>query len=59
MLGLICFVIAGLLFLLAGFNQPLFSQPQPDEVAFGLFFLCLAWALGGVGPDLSWRRRSE
>ena len=56
MLSVICFVIAGLLFLLAGFNQPLFNQPELDEIGFGLFFLCLAWALSGFGPPVTWRR---
>ncbi len=56
MLSIICYVIAGLLFLLAGFNQTLFSQPELDEIAFGLFFLVLAWALGGIGPPFAWRR---
>lgn len=57
MISVICYVIAGLLFLLAGCNQDLFSQGELDEIAFGLFFLVLAWALGGVGPPVSWRRQ--
>lgn len=56
MLSIIAYVIAGLLFLLAGFNQPLFEQPSIDEIAFGLFFLVLAGALAGFGPD--WRGRA-
>lgn len=56
MLAIICYVIAGLLFLLAGFNQTLFSQPELDEIAFGLFFVVLAWALSGFGPPVPGRR---
>ena len=56
MLSIICYVIAGLLFLLAGMNQELFDQPSLDEIAFGLFFVVLAWVLGGVGPGAPWRR---
>jgi len=51
-----CYIIAGILFLLAGSNQKIFSQPQPDEIAWGLFFVVLAWLLGGVGPAAPWRR---
>lgn len=50
MLSLICWVIALLLFLLAGCNQMLFSQPELDEIAFGLFFCVLARLLSGWGP---------
>ncbi len=57
MLSIICFVIAAILFLLAGTNQPIFSQPELDEVAFGLFFLCLAWALDGLWRPAPWRDR--
>ncbi len=57
MLSLICYVIAGLLFLLAGLNQTLFSQPELDEIAFGLFFLVLAALLAGIGPVAPWRQR--
>jgi hypothetical protein len=59
MLSIICYIVAGLLFLLAGFNQKLFSQPELDEIAFGLFFLVLAWALSGFGPPITWGRRGE
>ena len=24
--------------------------PELDEIAFGLFFVVLAWLLGGIGP---------
>lgn len=54
MLSIICYVVAGLLFLLAGFNQAIFNQPELDEIAFGLFFLVLAGALAGWTPP--WRR---
>lgn len=57
MLALVCFIIAAILFLLSGMNEPIFNQPQVDEIAFGLFFLCLASALGGIGPPLPWRDR--
>lgn len=57
MLAVISYVIAGLLFLLAGFNQTLFSQPELDEIAFGLFFVVLAWVLSGFGPPAPWVRR--
>ncbi len=50
MISLACYVIAALLFLLAGCNQDLFSQPELDEIAFGLFFVVLAWLLAGWGP---------
>ncbi len=56
MLSLICYVVAGLLFLLAGLNQMLFSQPELDEIAFGLFFVVVAWLLAGVGPASPLRR---
>jgi len=56
MLSIVCYVVAGLAFLLAGANQTLFSQPPPDEIAWGLFFVVLAWLLGGVGPAAPWVR---
>ena len=58
MISIVCYVIAAILFFLAGANQNIFSQPQPDEVAWGLFFVVLAWLLGGVGPVAPWRRDS-
>ena len=51
MLGLILRVIAFLLFLLAGANQTLFSQPPADLIAFGLAAWVLATLLGGYGPQ--------
>jgi hypothetical protein len=56
MLSVVCYILAAILFLLAGANQTLFSQPELDEIAFGLFFVVLAWLLGGVGPVVPWRR---
>lgn len=56
MLSIVCFVLAGIFFFCAGTNQPLFSQPELDEIAWGLFFLVLASALGGIGPGAPWRR---
>jgi hypothetical protein len=57
MLSIICYVLAGIMFLAAGLNQTIFSQPELDEIAFGLFFVVLAWALSGYGPPLP--RRAE
>lgn len=57
MLAVVCYVLAGLLFLLAGFNQELFKQGTVDEIAFGLFFVVLAWVFGGIGPPAPWVRR--
>ncbi len=56
MLSLICHLIAALLFLLAGLNQTLFSQPELDEISFGLFFVVVAWLLAGIGPASPLRR---
>lgn len=56
MLSLICYLIAALLFLLAGLNQVIFKQPELDEIAFGLFFCVLARLLGGWGPPAPWVR---
>jgi len=56
MLSIVCYVLAGILFLLAGANQKIFGQPELDEIAFGLFFIVLAWILAGVGPAMVWRR---
>lgn len=50
MLSLLLRAIAFLLFLLAGVNQTLFSQPPADLVAFGLASWVLATLLEGVGP---------
>lgn len=56
MLSLVAYVLAGILFFLAGANQVIFSQPQTDEIAWGLFFVVLAWLLSGVGPGAPWRQ---
>ncbi len=56
MLGLVLRVIAFLLFLLAGVNQTLFSQPPFDLVAFGLAAWVLATVVGGYGPPSPIRR---
>ncbi len=58
MLSIICYVLAGIMFFCAGTNQTFFSQPQPDEIAWGLFFVVLAWALAGVGPGAPWRNQA-
>ena len=56
MLSIVCYVLAAILFFCAGANQVIFSQHELDEVAWGLFFVVLAWLLGGVGPAAPWRR---
>ena len=38
MLSIVCYVVAGIFFLCAGINEKLFSQPELDEIAWGLFF---------------------
>jgi hypothetical protein len=58
MLSTLCYFIAGLLFLCAGFNQDIFSQGTIDEIAFGLFFIVLAWLLAPIGPPAPWTRRA-
>ncbi len=55
MLSIVCYVLAAILFFCAGANQTLFSQPQPDEIVWGLFLVVLAWLLGGVGPAAPWK----
>ena len=50
MFSLACYLIAALLFLLAGCNQDLFSQPELDEIAFAGFFAILGVLLSGWGP---------
>ena len=49
MISIVCYVIRrdSRFFLAGGETQSIFSQPQPDEVAWGLFFVVLAWLLGG------------
>jgi len=56
MISLAAYIIAGILFLLAGANQTIFGQPPADEIAWGLFFLVLAGLLSGLGPAAPWRR---
>ena len=55
MLSLIFYILAGILFALAGFNEPIFKQPELDEIAFGLLFVVLANLLSGWGPPNPWR----
>jgi len=55
-LSICCYIVAGILFLLAATNQTLFSQPPPDEIAWGLFFVVLAWLLAGIWRPAPWRR---
>jgi hypothetical protein len=55
-LSLICLVIAGILFALAGFNEPIFHQPELDEIAFAGMFIVLSKLLGGWGPPSPWVR---
>ena len=50
MISLILRVVAFILFLCAGFNQALFSQPELDLIAFGLAAWVLATLLTGYGP---------
>lgn len=57
MIGLILRVVALLLFLLAGFNQTVFSQAPFDLVAFGLAAWVAATLLEGYGPPVP--RRGE
>jgi hypothetical protein len=57
MISVVCYIVAGILFLLAGANQKIFGQPELDEIAWGLFFVVLAWVLAGVGPAATWGRR--
>ncbi len=52
MLSVLLRVVAFILFLVAGFNQTLFGQPELDLIAFGLAAWVLATLLGGVGPPL-------
>lgn len=59
MLSIIFFVLAGIMFFCAGTNNPFMGQPELDEIAWGLFFLVIAWALSGVGPAAPWRRGPE
>jgi hypothetical protein len=59
MIGLILRIVAFLLFVLAGVNQVLFSQPPADEVAFGLAAWVLAGLLDGVGPAAPVYGRTE
>lgn len=56
MLSIVCYVLAGILFFAAGANQTIFNQPEMDEIAFGLFFVVLAWLFGGIGPAVPWHR---
>lgn len=58
MLGILARLIALLLFVLAGVNQTLFSQPPPDLIAFGLAFWVAATLIGGYGPVAPWNRPS-
>lgn len=58
MLSLIALLIAGALFLLAGFNEPVFHQPELDEIAFGGFFAVLSVLLRGYGPPVRWNRNA-
>ncbi len=50
MIGLILRVVAFILFLVAAFNQTLFSQPPHDLIAFALAAWVLATLVGGYGP---------
>lgn len=56
MLGLILRIVAFILFLLAAFNQTIFSQPPADLVAFGLACWVLATIVGGWGPTFTLNR---
>lgn len=50
MIALLLRVLAFILFLVAAFNQTLFSQPPADLVAFGLAFWVLSTLVAGYGP---------
>ena len=56
MISVVCYVLAALMFLVAGANQTVLSQPQPDEIAWGLFLVVIAWLFGGIGPRAPWVR---
>jgi hypothetical protein len=56
MLSIVCYVLAAILFFLAGANQTIFSQHEIDEIAWGLFLLVVGQLLAGVGPLAPWRR---
>lgn len=56
MIGVILRAVAFILFLVAAFNQTLFSQPPADLVAFGLAAWVLATLLSGVTFPVVTRR---
>lgn len=56
MISLVLYVLAAIAFFAAGANQTIFSQPELDEIAWGLFFIVLAKLLGGWGPPAPWAR---
>jgi len=56
MLSLILRIIALILFVLAACNQVLFSQPELDEIAWGLAAWVLSTLLAGVGPAFTYGR---
>jgi len=55
MLSIICYVVAGILFLFAGRTRHC-SASTSGRIAWGLFFCVVAWLLGGVGPTAPWQR---
>jgi hypothetical protein len=56
MLSIVCYVLAGILFLLCGLDQTIFGLNGLREIGWGLFFVVLAWVLAGVGPPMTWGR---
>jgi hypothetical protein len=56
MVSLVLRALAFFLFLLAGFNQTVFGQPELDLIAFGLSAWVLATLLVGYGPSSPWVR---
>ena len=56
MLGIFLKVVSCVLFVVAGFNQVLFSHGPLSLVAFGLFAWCLATLVGAWGPNVTLNR---
>lgn len=59
MLSVVAYILAGILFLLAGANQTIFNLNGLREIGWGLFFCVVARLLGGVGPALNYGTRGD
>lgn len=56
MISIILLCIAGLLFLVVGFEGSLFHHGGLSLVAFGLLAYVLSILFGGVGPAAPWKK---